>query len=64
MIEIIKNGERINYHNEFYSVARNGEHWIRLTDGCFRSCSKCTLALDTDYAKVKKPNKIGNLRLK
>lgn len=41
MIEIEKNGEKIIYHDEFYSVARDGEHWIRLTDGCFRSCWNC-----------------------
>lgn len=41
MIEIEKNGEKITYHDEFYSVARDGEHWIRLTDGCFRSCWNC-----------------------
>lgn len=41
MIQIEKNGEIVNYHDEFYSVARDGEHWIRLTDGCFRSCWNC-----------------------
>jgi len=41
MIDIEKNGETITYHDEFYSVARDGEHWIRLTDGCFRSCWNC-----------------------
>ena len=41
MIEIEKNGKRIEYHDEFYSVARDGEHWIRLTDGCFRQCWNC-----------------------
>ena len=41
MLEINKNGEKITYHDEFYSVARDGEHWIRLTDGCFRSCWNC-----------------------
>lgn len=41
VIEIEKNGERIKYHDEFYSVARDGEHWIRLTDGCFRQCWNC-----------------------
>ena len=38
---IKKNGQTIEYHDEFYSVARDGEHWIRLTDGCFRSCWNC-----------------------
>jgi len=38
---IEKNGETIEYHDEFYSVAKDGEHWIRLTDGCFRSCWNC-----------------------
>jgi hypothetical protein len=38
---IEKNGQKINYHDEFYSVVRNDEHWIRLTDGCFRSCWNC-----------------------
>lgn len=41
VIEIEKNGQRIKYHDEFYSVARDGEHWIRLTDGCFRQCWNC-----------------------
>lgn len=41
VIEIEKNGRRIKYHDEFYSVARDGEHWIRLTDGCFRQCWNC-----------------------
>ena len=41
MIEIEKNGEKIQYHDEFYSVAKDGEHWIRLTDGCFRQCWNC-----------------------
>lgn len=41
MIEITKNNETINYHDEFYSVAHDGEHWIRLTDGCFRQCWNC-----------------------
>ena len=41
MLEIQKNGQKITYHDEFYSVARDGEHWIRLTDGCFRSCWNC-----------------------
>jgi len=41
MLEIEKNGEKIIYHDEFYSVVRDGEHWIRLTDGCFRSCWNC-----------------------
>ncbi len=41
VIEIEKNGEKIIYHDEFYSVARDGEHWIRLTDGCFRQCWNC-----------------------
>lgn len=41
MIEITKNGETVSYHDEFYSVAKEGEHWIRLTDGCFRSCWNC-----------------------
>jgi hypothetical protein len=41
MIEITKNNETVTYHDEFYSVARDGEHWIRLTDGCFRSCWNC-----------------------
>jgi len=41
MIRIKKNGQEIEYHNEFYSVARDGEHWIRLTDGCFRQCWNC-----------------------
>ncbi len=41
VIEIEKNGEKITYHDEFYSVARDGEHWIRLTDGCFRQCWNC-----------------------
>lgn len=41
MIEITKNGETIIYHDEFYSVVRDGEQWIRITDGCFRSCWNC-----------------------
>ena len=41
MLEIEKNGEKVTYHDEFYSVVRDGEHWIRLTDGCFRSCWNC-----------------------
>lgn len=41
MLEIEKNGETIIYHDEFYSVVRDEEHWIRLTDGCFRSCWNC-----------------------
>lgn len=41
MIQITKNNETVNYHDEFYSVSRDGEHWIRLTDGCFRQCWNC-----------------------
>lgn len=41
MIEIEKNGQKIVYRDEFYSVSRDGEHWIRLTDGCFRQCWNC-----------------------
>jgi hypothetical protein len=41
MIQITKNNKTIAYHDEFYSVAKEGEHWIRLTDGCFRSCWNC-----------------------
>ncbi|MFX0132266.1 MAG: hypothetical protein ACFFDN_01340 [Candidatus Hodarchaeota archaeon] len=41
MIEIKKNGQVCQYHDEFYSVARDGEHWIRLTDGCHRQCWNC-----------------------
>lgn len=41
MIKISKNGEIVDYHDEFYNIARDGEHWIRLTDGCFRSCWNC-----------------------
>lgn len=40
-MKIEKNGETIDYHDGFYSVARDGEHWIRLTDGCHRSCWNC-----------------------
>lgn len=36
MLEIEKNGKKVTYHDEFYSVFRDGEHWIRITDGCFR----------------------------
>lgn len=46
MIEVEKNGQRITYHDEFYSVARDGEHWIRLTDGCFRQCWNCYTPCD------------------
>ena len=38
---IEKNGQKVEYYDEFYSVAKDGEHWIRLTDGCFRSCWNC-----------------------
>ena len=41
MLKIEKNGKTIEYHDEFYSVARDGEHWIRLTDGCYRQCWNC-----------------------
>jgi hypothetical protein len=41
MRNITKNGQTIEYHDEFYSVVRDGEHWIRLTDGCFRQCWNC-----------------------
>lgn len=51
MIEIEKNGEKITYHDEFYSVARDGEHWIRLTDGCFRQCWKLDI-VEEEYKSV------------
>lgn len=41
MLLIKKNGSKIIYHDEFYNVVRNGEQWIRLTDGCFRGCWFC-----------------------
>lgn len=41
MLEIKKNGETITYHDEFYNVSKDGEQWIRLTDGCYRSCWNC-----------------------
>ncbi len=40
-MKINKNGQEIEYHDEFYSVTHDEEHWIRLTDGCFRSCWNC-----------------------
>lgn len=40
-IIIEKNGERIKYYNGFHDVAKDGEQWIRLTDGCFRQCWNC-----------------------
>ena len=56
MIEINKNGQKVIYHNEFYSVVRDGEHWIRLTDGCFRQCWNCYTPKDIkvyDLPKIK-----------
>lgn len=38
---IEKNGEKVEYHDEFYDVAKDGEQWIRLTDGCHRQCWNC-----------------------
>jgi len=29
------------YHSEFYSRCNDSEQWIRLSDGCFRSCWNC-----------------------
>ena len=41
MIQINKNDKCIEYHDEFYNVIKGDEQWIRLTDGCFRSCWNC-----------------------
>lgn len=40
-MQITKDGKTIEYHNEFYNVWDDKEQWIRLTDGCFRSCWNC-----------------------
>lgn len=31
----------VEYHSEFYNVIDGSEQWIRLSDGCFRSCWNC-----------------------
>lgn len=31
----------MEYHREFYNEVRDDEQWIRLSDGCFRSCWNC-----------------------
>jgi len=31
----------MKYHSEFYNKCDDQEQWIRLTDGCFRSCWNC-----------------------
>ncbi len=40
-IIIEKNGVKIKYYNGFHDVAKDGEQWIRLTDGCYRQCWNC-----------------------
>lgn len=60
MKQITKNGQTINYHDDFYSVARDGEHWIRLTDGCFRQCWNCYTPIEKKvyYLPEIKANKV------
>lgn len=31
----------VEYHSEFYNKMDDREQWIRLSDGCFRSCWNC-----------------------
>lgn len=33
--------EEVVYHREFYNKINDTEQWIRLSDGCFRSCWNC-----------------------
>lgn len=33
--------EQVEYHREFYNKCNDQEQWIRLSDGCFRSCWNC-----------------------
>ena len=33
--------DKSEYHQEFYNKVESDEQWIRLSDGCFRSCWNC-----------------------
>ncbi len=33
--------QEVEYHSEFYNKTDESEQWIRLSDGCYRSCWNC-----------------------
>jgi hypothetical protein len=41
MTDRTKELETIEYHREFYNKCNDQEQWIRLSDGCYRSCWNC-----------------------
>lgn len=56
MVLILKNKDEdkpnITYHDEFYNVVRDDEQWIRLSDGCFRSCWNCYCPKDKKFYPI------------
>jgi hypothetical protein len=42
----------IVYHDEPYNEVRNDEQWIRLSDGCFRSCWNCYCPKDKKFYPI------------
>lgn len=52
--------EKVIYHREFYNKCDDNEQWIRLSDGCFRSCWNCYCPKDKlsyDLPKIER-NKV------
>ena len=44
--------ESIEYHSEFYNKMNDSEQWIRLSDGCYRSCWNCYCPQEKVYYDI------------